>query len=213
MRCRPQLSCLPKWVDCSPASISLLNGSELPTSAGEFPPATPSSLSLDADETRPAGAERHEAASCGTACHPSLFLSRGAVQYQATLHQRTVATLAAVCLIVASTGCQHFCWPSSLRLRRHANRQYHLSTLTLPNSGVIKKAAIVAGRLGVQHQGANRTRDPTLGNARPLSPTRRKASGQGPRLFGNQQYLKPNGGAYGGAYELGRRRNPLQTRN
>ena len=213
MRCRPQPSCLPKWLDCSPASISLLNGSELPTSAGEFPPAKPSSLSLDTDETRPAGAGRHEAASCGTAGHPSLLLSREAGQYQATLHRRTVLTLAAVCLIVASTGHHRLCWSSSLRLRRHANRQYHLSTLPLPNPSVIKKATIVAGRLGVRHQGANRTRDPTLGNARSLSSTRRKASGQGSRLFVNQQYLKPNGGAYGAAYELGGRRNPLQTRN
>lgn len=183
MWCRPQLSCLPIRPDYLPDSISLLNASELHTSEDEFPPATPSSLSLNTHETHPDGAEPHELASCGIACHPSLLLSWEAGQYQATLHKRTLATLAAVCLIVASTGCQHLCWSGLLRLRWHANRQYHLSSLASPNSGVISKAAIVAGRPGVPHQGANRTRDPTLSNARPLSPTRRKASGQGFGLF------------------------------
>ena len=179
MPCRPQLSCLPERLDCLPASISLLNASELHAFEDEFPSATPSSLSLNTDETRPAGGERHELASCGIVCHPSLFLSREAGQYQATLHRRFVATLAAVCLISARTGPQRLCWSSSLRLRQHDNRQFHLRSLAAPNSGVIAKAAIVVGRLGVQRLEPTQTRDPTSGNARSFSPWRCRAQRAG----------------------------------
>ena len=200
MRCSPQLSCLPIRLDCLPDSIALLYASELHTSEGEFPPATPSSLSLDTDEARPDGAERHEAASCGT---PMSILRSSFPGKQANIRPLFTGELCSLSPLSVSLSpvrdTNTFAGPVPSGSAGMPIGSATSPASLLPNPGVINKAAIVAGTAwcpAPREQTELATTPPWAMPGRfRLRDVKRAARDSS--FFGNQRYQKPHGGAYG----------------